>query len=82
MFKSQNAEDVKQEKHEGLLREALQDRHFQLMEVHNNFQETQHQMDTVLRGALDQLERAQSRKLEFLQSMKRQAPLVYLVEET
>eukprot|EP00438_Fugacium_kawagutii_P019047 Skav208714 [mRNA] locus=scaffold42:927615:928611:+ [translate_table: standard] len=36
------------------------------------FQETQHQMDGVLRGALDQLERAQSRKLEFLQSMKRQ----------
>lgn len=30
-------------------------------------------MDGVLRGALDQLERAQSRKLEFLQSMKRQA---------
>ena len=38
-------------------------------------QETQHQMDGVLRGALDQLERAQSRKLEFLQSMKRQAPM-------
>ncbi|CAK9013079.1 E3 ubiquitin-protein ligase TRIM9 (RING finger protein 91) (RING-type E3 ubiquitin transferase TRIM9) (Tripartite motif-containing protein 9) [Durusdinium trenchii] len=64
--------DSQQEKHQTLLRDALQDRHFQMMEVHNNFQETQHQMDVVLRGALDQLERAQSRKLEFLQSMKRQ----------
>ena len=64
--------DLRLEKHRNALREALQDRHFQLTEVHNNFQETQHQMDGVLRGALDQLERAQSRKLEFLQSMKRQ----------
>lgn len=64
--------DLRQEKHLTSLRDALQDRHIQLTEVHHNFQETQHQMDGVLRGALDQLERAQSRKLEFLQSMKRQ----------
>ncbi|CAE6952928.1 unnamed protein product [Symbiodinium natans] len=64
--------DADQSKHNLILQEAMQERHFQLMEVHANFEETQGQMDVVLRGALDQLERAQSRKLEFLQSMKRQ----------
>ncbi|CAE7319362.1 unnamed protein product, partial [Symbiodinium pilosum] len=64
--------DSEQGRHNSILQEVMQDRHFQLMEVHANFEETQGQMDVVLRGALDQLERAQSRKLEFLQSMKRQ----------
>eukprot|EP00435_Cladocopium_sp_Y103_P059699 s221_g21.t1 len=66
-----HAEDLRQEKHLTSLRDALQDRHIQLTEALRR-EETQHQMDGVLRGALDQLERAQSRKLEFLQSMKRQ----------
>lgn len=64
--------DAEHGKHSFALQEVMQERHFQLMEVHSNFEETQGQMDVVLRGALDQLERAQSRKLEFLQSMKRQ----------
>eukprot|EP00931_Biecheleriopsis_adriatica_P047178 TRINITY_DN27167_c0_g1_i1.p1 TRINITY_DN27167_c0_g1~~TRINITY_DN27167_c0_g1_i1.p1 ORF type:complete len:985 (-),score=203.37 TRINITY_DN27167_c0_g1_i1:38-2992(-) len=64
--------DVALDKHNSLLREVMQERHFQLLEVQANFEETQNQMDVVLRNALEQLDRAQSRKVEFLQSMKRQ----------
>lgn len=54
------------------LRKALCERHMQLTDVHASFEEVQQQLDSSLRGVLEQLSRAQARRVEFLQSVKRQ----------
>eukprot|EP00929_Paragymnodinium_shiwhaense_P090905 TRINITY_DN50988_c0_g1_i1.p1 TRINITY_DN50988_c0_g1~~TRINITY_DN50988_c0_g1_i1.p1 ORF type:complete len:956 (+),score=203.30 TRINITY_DN50988_c0_g1_i1:80-2947(+) len=54
------------------LQETLYERHSQLKDIHSNFEETQQQMDVVLRNVLEQLSRAQKRRVEFLQSFQRQ----------
>jgi len=69
---SKSDSDKALEERKAKLYETLYDRHMHLSDVHANFQEAQQQMDVVLRTVLDQLTQAQSRKIEFLQSVKRQ----------
>lgn len=67
-----NDSDRASEARRSALREVLYEGHVQLTEVQASFEDVQQQLDVVLRGLLDQLAKAQSRKVEFLQSTKRQ----------
>jgi len=54
------------------LREALSQQHLNLKDVQGSLEDTQHELDAILMRVLDQVSRAQRRRTDFLQSVKRQ----------
>lgn len=70
--KGTSASDKRLEQRLKALTKVLQDRHLQMTDLHASFEDVQTLLDSELRGILEQLTRAQARKVEFLQSVKRQ----------
>lgn len=66
------ASDLQLEERRKKMLAMMQEHHWHLVEVHASFEEVQQELDRILRTLLERLTRAQARKVEFLQSVKRQ----------
>lgn len=71
-MQGRSASDHALEQWRARLRQDLAQRRGQLTDLHTSFEEVKHELDAILRRALGQVSRAQSRRTEFVHSVKRQ----------